>query len=125
MEIVALLSCLLIIIHIFCPIFIGLMTTKDISIYYLFSSRDKEIKSSPYFDRSKRAFNNLLETLPIFIILFFLSIIKQLDVADLLLLWLLLRFIYIPLYVLGLKYIRTLVWIPSFIILIITGIKFI
>ena len=125
MEIIALLTCLLIIVHIFCPMFIGLLTTKDVSIDYLFSSRDEEIKSSIYLERSKRAFANLLETLPIFIILFLLSMIKQVDIANLSLFWLLLRFIYIPSYVLGLKYIRTLVWMPSFIILILIGIKFI
>ena len=125
MEIIALLTCLLIIVHIFCPMFIGLLTTKDISIDYLFSSRDEEIKTSIYLERSKRAFTNLLETFPIFIILFFLSMIKQVDIANLSLFWLLLRFIYIPSYVLGLKYIRTLVWMPSFIILILIGIKFI
>ena len=125
MEIIALLTCLLIIVHIFCPMFIGLLTTKDVSIDYLFSSRDEEIKPSIYLERSKRAFTNLLETFPIFIILLFLSIIKQVDFTNLGLLWLLLRLIYIPSYILGLKYIRTLVWMPSFAILILIGIKFI
>ena len=125
MEIIALLSCLLIIVHIFCPMFVGLLTTKDVSIDYLFSSRDKEIKASIYLERSKRAFTNLLETLPIFIILFFLSMIKQVDIANLSLFWLLLRLIYIPSYVLGLKYIRTLVWMTSFVTLILIGIRFI
>ena len=125
MEIIALLTCLLIIVHIFCPMFIGLLTTKDLSIDYLFSSRDEEIKTSIYLERSKRAFTNLLETFPIFIILLFLSIIKQVDFTNLGLLWLLLRLIYIPSYILGLKYIRTLVWMPSFVILILIGIRFI
>ena len=125
MEIIAVLTCLLIIVHIFCPMFIGLLTTKDLSIDYLFSSRDEEIKTSIYLERSKRAFTNLLETFPIFIILLFLSIIKQVDFTNLGLLWLLLRLIYIPSYILGLKYIRTLVWMLSFVILILIGIKFI
>ena len=125
MEIIALLACLLIIVHIFCPMFIGLLTTKDVSINYLFSSRDEEIKPSIYLERSKRAFTNLLETFPIFIILFFLSMIKQVDVTNLGLFWLLFRLIYIPSYIFGLKYIRTLVWMISFVILILIGIKFI
>ena len=125
MEIVALLSCMLLIVHIFCPILIGLITTKDISIDYLFSSRDKEIKYSSYFDRSNRAFNNLLETLPIFIILFFLSVFNQVDNFNLALSWILIRLIYIPVYILGLKYFRTFIWMISFIILILMGIKFI
>ena len=125
MEIIALLSCLLIIVHIFCPMFIGLLTTKDVSINYLFSSRDEEIKPSIYLERSKRAFTNLLETFPIFIILFFLSMIKQVDVTTLGLFWLLFRLVYIPSYIVGLKYIRTFVWMISFVILILIGIKFI
>lgn len=125
MEIIVLLSCLLIIVHIFCPMFIGLLITKDVSIDYLFSSRDKDFKSSIYLERSKRAFTNLLETFPIFMILLFLSMIKQVDITNLGLLWLFLRLIYIPSYILGLKYIRTLVWMPSFVILILIGIKFI
>ena len=106
MEIIALFSCILLIVHIFCPILIGLFTTKDISIDYLFSSRDKEISYSSYFDRSNRAFKNLLETLPIFIILFFLSVFNQVDNFNLALLWILVRLIYIPVYILGLKYFR-------------------
>ena len=125
MEIIALLACLLIIVHIFCPMFIGLLTTKDVSINYLFSSRDEEIKPSIYLERSKRAFINLLETFPIFIILFFLSMIKQVDVTNLGLFWLLFRLIYIPSYIFGLKYIRTFVWMISFVILILIGIKLI
>ena len=125
MEIIALFSCMLLIVHIFCPILIGLITTEDISMDYLFSSRDKEIKYSSYFDRSNRAFKNLLQTLPIFIILFFLSFFNQIDNFNLALLWILIRLIYIPVYILGLKYFRTLIWIISFFILILMGIKFI
>ena len=106
-------------------VLIGLFTTKDISIDYLFSSRDKEITYSSYFDRSNRAFKNLLETLPIFIILFFLSVFNQVDNFNLALLWILVRLIYIPVYILGLKYFRTFIWMISFLILILMGIKFI
>ena len=60
MEIIALFSCILLIVHIFCPVLIGLFTTKDISIDYLFSSRDKEITYSSYFDRSNRAFKKFI-----------------------------------------------------------------
>ena len=125
MEIIALFSCILLIVHIFCPVLIGLFTTKDITIDYLFSTRDKEITYSSYFDRSNRAFKNLLETLPIFIILFFLSVFNQVDNFNLALLWILVRLIYIPVYILGLKYFRTFIWMISFLILILMGIKFI
>ena len=125
MEIVAILLCVLIIVHIFCTILTGLLSVKDISIDYLFSSRDKEITSSLYFDRAKRSFYNLFETLPLFIILFFLSIIKPVENTELAFLWVFIRFVYIPVYIFNLKYLRTIIWITSFIILILMGVKFI
>ncbi len=125
MEIVAILLCVLIIVHIFCTILTGLLSVKDISIDYLFSSRDKEVTSSFYFDRAKRSFYNLFETLPIFIILLFLSIIKPVENTELAFLWVFIRFVYIPVYIFNLKYLRTIIWIKSFIILILMGVKFI
>ena len=47
------------------------------------------------------------------------------DNFNLTLLWILVRLIYIPVYILGLKYFRTFIWMISFLILILMGIKFI
>ena len=61
MEDIILLSCILIIVHILCPVIIGLLDSKEITIGYLFSSRDKDINASKIYDRSKRSFLNLFE----------------------------------------------------------------
>ena len=60
-----------------------------------------------------------------FVLLFAYGVFKQVDNFDLALLWILIRFIYIPVYILGLKYFRTFIWMISFLILILMGIKFI
>ncbi len=124
MENILLLSCALIVFHIICPMIIGILSSKDITFNYLFSSRDTEVKTSIFFERSKRTFINLLETFPIFLILMVLSIFKGVDNYNLGMFWLILRFIYIPLYVLNFKYIRTLIWASSFLLLILMLFKF-
>ena len=53
-----------------------------------------------------------------------MSMIKNIDNYDLGLYWIVLRFIYIPIYIAGLDYIRTIVWMFSFGILVLMGLKF-
>jgi uncharacterized MAPEG superfamily protein len=77
-----------------------------------------------FFDRSQRALKNLFQTLPIFITLALLSIIKDIDISFLATLWLAMRFIYVPIYILGIDYVRTIVWAVSLICLIMMGISF-
>ena len=124
MENIIFLTCLLIGIHIICPMFIGLFFSKEINLDYLFSSRDIKIKPPLYYERAKRSFLNLYETFPIFIILVLFSMIKNVDNFDLSLIWLILRYLYIPVYIFGIKYLRTVVWGLSFITLILMAIKF-
>ena len=124
MENILLLSCALIVFHIICPMIIGILSSKDMNFNYFFSSRDVVIKTSIFFERSNRTFRNLLETLPIFVILIVLSIFKGIDNYNLGIFWLILRFAYIPIYILDFKYIRTLIWASSFLILILMFFKF-
>ena len=124
MEDIILLSCILIIVHILCPVIIGLLGSKEITIGYLFSSRDKDINVSKIYDRSKRSFLNLFETFPIFVMIILMSMIKNIDNYELGLYWIVLRFVYIPIYIAGLDYIRTIVWMFSFGILVLMGLKF-
>ena len=83
-EIIILLTLLLILIQVFIPVDIDLFITKKLSFSYLFSSRDDAAKNSLFFDRSQRALKNLFETLPIFITLALLSIIKNIILVNLL-----------------------------------------
>ena len=124
-ENIIILGCLLVLIQIFIPIIIEYIFTKKINLQYLLSSRESSIQNSDYFQRGKRALSNLLETFPIFIFLILLSIFKEIDNSNLAVLWLIFRSIYIPIYILGINYVRTLIWVGSLVCLILMGIKFI
>jgi uncharacterized MAPEG superfamily protein len=100
------------------------LITNKIKFIYLFSSRDNDQDTSQFFGRANRALRNLFETLPIFIGLVLISIIKEVDNSSLALLWLVSRTIYIPLYILGINYLRTGVWAVALICLIMMSIKF-
>ena len=124
-DFLIIIACLLLLIQIFIPIIIDLVFTQKIKIVYLFTSRDNNIENSIYFNRGKRALSNLLETLPIFISLALLSIFLEIDNAHLALLWLVFRATYFPIYILGIKYARSLLWLGALACLILMGIKFI
>ena len=117
-------SFLLVIIQLTIPMLIDLLTGNT-NLTYLLSSRDSSSKPSIYAQRANRASRNLLETLPIFIGIGILSLIREVDNSYVALLWLILRAIYIPIYILGINYIRTGIWAASLICLILMGVKFI
>ena len=123
LEYIIILSFLLVLIQITIPVFISLFS-KNIKLYYLFSSRDKKSDTSIYEDRANRALKNLFETLPIFIGLVLLSITKDADNASLAFFWLIARVIYVPIYILGVDYLRTGVWAVSLTILVLMSVKF-
>ena len=124
LENILILSFLLVIIQISIPVIIDLVITNKIKFNYLFSSRDNAQDTSEFFERASRALRNLFETLPIFIGLVLISIIKGVDNSSLALLWLISRTIYIPLYIFGINYIRTGAWAVALICLIMMSVKF-
>ena len=124
LENILILSFLLVIVQISIPVIIDLVITNKIKFTYLFSSRDNDQDASEFFRRASRALRNLYETLPIFIGLVLMSIIKEVDNSSLALLWLISRTIYIPLYIFGVNYLRTGAWAVSLICLIMMSIKF-
>ena len=124
LENILILSFLLVIIQISIPVIIDLVITNKIKFKYLFSSRDNAPDTSEFFGRASRALRNLFETLPIFIGLVLISIIKGVDNSSLALLWLISRTIYIPLYIFGINYIRTGAWAVALICLIMMSVKF-
>ena len=117
-------SFLLAIIQLTIPMLIDLLTGNT-NLKYLLSSRDISSNPSIYAQRANRASRNLLETLPIFIGITILSLIREVDTSSIALVWLILRAIYIPIYILGINYIRTGIWAASLICLILMGLKFI
>ena len=124
LEKILILAFLLVIIQLTIPMLIDLLTGNT-NLTYLLSSRDSSSKPSIYAQRARRALINLLETLPIFIGITILSLIREVDNSSVALLWLILRTIYVPIYVLGINYLRTGVWAASLICLILMGVKFI
>ena len=123
LEKILILSFLLVIIQLTIPMLIDLLTGNT-NLTYLLSSRDSSSKPSIYAQRANRASRNLLETLPIFIGISILSLIGEVDNSFVALLWLILRAIYIPIYILGINYVRTGIWAASLICLILMGLKF-
>ena len=121
---ILILSFLLAIIQLTIPMLIDLLTGNT-NLKYLLSPRDTSSNPSIYALRANRASRNLLETLPIFIGITILSLIREVDTSSVALLWLILRTIYVPIYVLGINYIRTVIWAASLICLILMGLKFI
>ena len=121
---ILILSFLLVIIQLTIPMLIDLLIGNT-NLKYLLSSRDTSSKPSIHAQRANRALRNLLETLPIFIGITILSLIREIDNSSIALLWLILRTIYVPIYVLGINYLRTSVWAASLICLILMGVKFI
>jgi uncharacterized MAPEG superfamily protein len=123
LEKILILSFLLVIIQLTIPMLIDLLKGNT-NLTYLLSSRDSSSKLSIYAQRANRASRNLLETLPIFIGISILSLIREVDNSSVALLWLILRAIYIPIYILGINYVRTGIWAASLICLILMGLKF-
>ena len=123
LEHIIILSFLLVLIQITIPVFISLFS-KNIKLSYLFSSRDENSDTSIYEDRANRALKNLFETFPIFIGLVLLSITKDVDNSSLAFFWLIARVIYVPIYILGVDYLRTGVWAVSLTSLVLMSVKF-
>ena len=123
LENILILSFLLVLIQITIPVLIS-MFTNNVKLSYLFSSRDKKANTSIYIDRANRSLKNLFETLPIFIGVVLLSIINNVDNTSLAIIWLLTRFIYVPVYVIGINYLRTGIWAIALLCLIIMSVNF-
>ena len=120
---ILILSFLLVLIQITIPVLISLLT-NNVKLSYLFSSRDNVANTSKYRDRANRSLKNLFETLPIFIGLILLSIINNVDNSLLAMIWLFARIIYVPVYIVGINYVRTGIWSISLICLIVMSINF-
>ena len=83
------------------------------NVGYLLGNRDEANPESILVSRAKRAGTNLLESLPSFLALAILSIVLTVDNSDLMLYWLVLRVAYAASYLIGVAYLRTLLWLGS------------
>ena len=102
----------------------ALLNAKNLQ--YLLSSRDEPIEFAPFVGRANRAHLNLMESLPIFLVLAVLTTINpEVDNYDLATYWLALRCLYVPLYVFNVIYIRSLTWMVSTICLVLMAVSLI
>ena len=89
------------------------MVLKNKHFAYLLSSREEEIETTPLMRRVDRAKINLQESLPAFLTLCLLSMQMGVDNLQLATIWLVLRIVYVPLYMSGGPYIRSLAWMGT------------
>ena len=80
---------------------------------YLLTSREEDVETTAVYRRVDRAKKNLQESLPAFLALCLLSIQMEVDNLSLATTWLALRVVYVPLYMTGDSYIRSVVWFSA------------
>ena len=90
---------------------------------YLLSSREEEVETTAVYRRVDRAKLNLQESLPAFLTLSLLSIQMDIDNLSVATTWLALRIVYVPLYMSGGSYIRSVVWITSTVCMVMMAIQ--
>ena len=95
------------------------------NVQYMASSRDNPPPQSQLQQRVTRAGNNLQESLPAFLALCLLAMILEVDLSQAALAWLVLRVVYIPCYLFGITYVRSLVWGASLACLVYMAIQLI
>ena len=105
-------SLVLLMVQLVTPSVLALMGGQ-VSVAYLLSARDASPQTSDSVLRAQRAAANLRETLPAFLVLAVLSIINGTDVILLAQAWLVLRVIYLGLYLAGTAYVRSFVWVGA------------
>jgi uncharacterized MAPEG superfamily protein len=102
------------------------VATGSATARYLAGPRDVPMENmAASVARAKRAGNNLLETLPVFLTLAVLSIIMEVQTAELAAIWLGLRVAYVFAYLMHIDYIRTIIWFGSVFCLIMMGLALI
>ena len=93
------------------------------NLNFLLGNREGEVEESAMVGRTRRANNNLLESLPVFFALAILSLMTEgVDNYNLAMYWLALRALYFLTFVFGHIYIRTLLWFGALVCLIMMGV---
>ncbi len=88
----------------------------DLGVEYATGARDEDREPGTFAQRADRALRNLLETYPVFVALAAAALIGSR--TDWLttwggIVWFVARWVYLPLYIFGVKYVRSLVWLIS------------
>ena len=102
------------------PSLVGVLR-KELNLDFLFGPRDEQPEVSVVVQRIRRSSANLQESLLIFIPLALLAISSQAGVAETATIWLGLRVAYLITYAMGLRHVRTIIWIISMVYLYLMG----
>ncbi len=94
------------------PNTIGLIT-KNYSTSFLLSARDNPPEATLISQRARRAWLNLMESMPFFLALGIIGLFQGIDLAPVMLIWLIARLIYLPAYLFAIPLLRTVIWIIS------------
>jgi uncharacterized MAPEG superfamily protein len=88
---------------------------------WMLGPRDTPLDASVHCQRAIRAAENYKESLPAFLALALLAQMQNVDVSQWATYWLIARVVFIPCYVLGITYVRTLVWTVALACLVMMG----
>ena len=87
------------------------------NVKWMLSNRDENPDTTLYYDRSKKAFANLQESVPVFFMLGLLAIYLETDLSMLMKYWIIFRIIHVISYVVGISILRSISFIASVIVL--------
>ena len=90
---------------------------------WMLGNRDQDPNGSIKYLRAKRAYANLQESLPIFLVLSVLGIVLDINLESLMLYWLIARLVHVFAYVMGIALLRSASFIISAVILIMMAIS--
>lgn len=99
-------------VHLMLPSTIALLR-KEVTNDYLVGPRDDQPEVSQIVQRARRASNNIQESLLVFMPLAILAVATSAPVAETATIWLGLRIAYLVTYLMGVSYLRTLIWLAS------------
>lgn len=95
------------------------------NLKWMTSNRDEEPEVSTSYKRARRAWHNLQETFPIFLVLAVLGIVTETDLLFEMQLWLVFRVAHLITYMASLNTLRTLSWAGSLTALILMALALI
>ena len=87
------------------------------NMQWMLSNRDANPDTTLYYDRSKKAFANLQESIPVFFLLGLLGVITSTDLSYLMMYWLIFRVMHVFSYIAGIALLRSLSFIASVVVL--------
>lgn len=105
-------SLVIYLIHLALPSGIGFVR-KELTNSYLVGPRDESPEVSAVIQRARRASNNIQESMLVFMPLMVLAMAMGTNIAETATIWLGLRIAYLITYLMGVSYIRTLIWFAS------------